>query len=93
MRGLVPDVVLNRTTKGEFSADLRAGRKRNLTAILELFSDSILSDMGLISTGVLRSQLLTPHSGISSDIAVEQLIGLEVWARAARQLPLTPGRR
>lgn len=93
MRGLVPDVVLDRTTKGEFSADLRAGRKRNLTALLELFSDSVLSDMGLISTGVLRSQLLTPHSGISTDIAVEDLIGLEVWARAARHLPPTPGRR
>ncbi|NUP31481.1 asparagine synthase-related protein [Streptomyces sp. CdTB01] len=93
MRGLVPDVVLDRTTKGEFSADLRAGRQRNLTALLDLFSDSLLSDMGLISTEELRSQLLTPHSGISSDIAVEELIGLEIWARAAGRFPLTAGRR
>ncbi|MBR8641360.1 asparagine synthase [Streptomyces tuirus] len=93
MRGLVPDVVLDRTTKGDFSADLRAGRQRNLAAMVDLFSDSVLADMGMISAQALQSQLLAPHPNSSTDIAVEQLIGCETWARAARRLPSTLGRQ
>ncbi len=85
MRGLVPDVVLGRITKGDFSADVRAGRRRNLSALLEVFSDSALADMGLVSPGALRDYLLTPHADISRDIATEKLLGCETWARAARQ--------
>lgn len=85
MRGLVPEAVLGRTTKGDFSADVRAGRKRNLSALLEVFSDSVLADMGLVSPGALRAYLLTPHADISRDIATEKLLGCETWARAARQ--------
>ncbi|MES4907515.1 MULTISPECIES: asparagine synthase-related protein [unclassified Streptomyces] len=96
MRGLVPDVVLARTTKGDFSADVRAGRQRNLSALLEVFSDSALADMGLVSPGALRDYLLTPHADISRDITTEKLLGCETWARAARQpqpLAKLPGKR
>ncbi|MGO4753863.1 asparagine synthase-related protein, partial [Streptomyces sp. 2MCAF27] len=72
MRGLVPDVVLGRTTKGDFSADVRAGRQRNLTALLEVFADSALAEMGLVSPGALREYLLTPHADISRDITTEK---------------------
>ncbi|RNF82771.1 asparagine synthase-related protein [Streptomyces botrytidirepellens] len=93
MRGLVPDVVLNRTTKGDFSADLRAGRRRNLSALLDVFSDSLLADMGMIDVDALRSHLLTPHADSSRDIGVEQLLGCETWVRVARQLPVHRGRQ
>jgi asparagine synthase (glutamine-hydrolysing) len=93
MRGLVPEVVLNRTTKGDFSADLRAGRQRNLSAILDVFSDSVLADLGLISPEALRGYLLRPLADISRDISAEQLLGCETWARAAtarRRSPVSP---
>lgn len=93
MRGLVPDVVLNRTTKGDFSADLRAGRQRNLAAMLEVFSAPILADMGIISTDALRGYLLTPLADSSRDIAAEQLLGCETWVRAANRLPPPFGRQ
>ncbi|MFF5481892.1 asparagine synthase-related protein [Streptomyces sp. NPDC012935] len=93
MRGLVPDVVLDRTTKGDFSADVRIGRQRNLGALLDLFSDSALADMGLISTEAVRSHFLAPHADISRDIAMEQLIGCETWAHAAGRQPLTRWRQ
>ncbi|MGY0057178.1 asparagine synthase-related protein [Streptomyces sp. LZ34] len=94
MRGLVPDVVLGRTTKGDFSADVRVGRQRNLSALLEVFSDSVLADMGLVSPGALREYLLTPHADISRDITTEKLLGCETWARAATSsLPRPLGKR
>ncbi|WP_405651632.1 asparagine synthase-related protein [Streptomyces sp. RK9] len=90
MRGLVPDAVLDRTTKGDFGADLRAGRQANLTAIIDVFSShSVLADLGLIDPGAVRAYLLAPQADSSRDIAVEQLLGCESWARAARRpLPL-----
>ncbi|MGP3967532.1 asparagine synthase-related protein [Streptomyces sp. 6N223] len=91
MRGVVPDVVLGRTTKGDFSADLRAGRRRNLAAILDVFSDSILARLGMISPTALRDYLLAPSADTSRDNAAEQLLGCEAWARGAhRQRPLPP---
>ncbi|QIB42038.1 asparagine synthase [Streptomyces aureoverticillatus] len=120
LRGLVPDVILDRTTKGDFSEDLRVGRKRNLTAILDVFageggasgagrasgatddtgisdtvgfgagdSGSVLAALGLIDPKSVRDYLLAPQADSSRDIAVEQLLGCESWARAARRpLPL-----
>ncbi|MFD0417621.1 asparagine synthase-related protein [Streptomyces sp. NPDC127108] len=90
MRGLVPDAVLDRTTKGDFSADLRAGRRANLTAIIDVFSSgTVLADLGLVDPDSVRAYLLAPQADSSRDIAVEQLLGCETWARAARRpLPL-----
>ncbi|MFD9903086.1 lasso peptide isopeptide bond-forming cyclase [Streptomyces sp. NPDC059063] len=92
MRGLVPDLILDRATKGDFSADLRAGRQRNLPQLLDVFADSVLADLGLIDPHSVRAHLLAPHADSSRDIAVEQLIGCETWARAARR-PLPLGSR
>ncbi|WJV44470.1 asparagine synthase-related protein [Streptomyces flavofungini] len=90
MRGLVPDAVLDRTSKGDFSADLRAGRQANLAAIIDVFSSgTVLADLGLIDPESVRAYLLAPQADSSRDIAVEQLLGCETWARAARSpLPL-----
>ncbi|MBJ3812709.1 asparagine synthase [Streptomyces flavofungini] len=93
MRGLVPDAILDRTTKGDFSADLRAGRQRNLAAIIDVFSSgTVLGDLGLIDPDAVRAYLLAPQADSSRDIAVEQLLGCETWARAARR-PLPLGSR
>jgi asparagine synthase (glutamine-hydrolysing) len=42
MRGIVPDPVLGRATKGEFSEEVSVGLRRHLPAILESFDDSAL---------------------------------------------------
>ncbi|GHE38197.1 asparagine synthase [Streptomyces longispororuber] len=89
LRGLVPDLVLDRTTKGDFSADLRTGRRRNLGALLDVFADSELARLGVIDADAVRARLLAPQADSARDIAVEQLLGCETWARAARRpLPL-----
>ncbi|MGW7818630.1 asparagine synthase-related protein [Streptomyces puniciscabiei] len=85
MRGLVPDAVLDRSTKGEFSRDMYTGWRRNLPAILEMFSDSALAARGLIDTDVLRRALLAPQADNTRYIATEHLIGCETWLRSTQR--------
>jgi asparagine synthase (glutamine-hydrolysing) len=82
MRGVVPDAVLGRATKGEFSEDVRRGFRTNLPAILNLFADSTLSDQGLINCDELRNRLLAPRPDNTVVVALESLIGCETWLRA-----------
>ncbi|WP_431044404.1 lasso peptide isopeptide bond-forming cyclase [Streptomyces sp. P1-3] len=86
MTGLVPDLILSRTTKGDFSQDLRVGRRRNLPALLDMFADSAIAELGLIDRDVLRTRLLAPQADLTRDIALEQLLGCETWLRAARSI-------
>ncbi|MFD2472946.1 asparagine synthase-related protein [Amycolatopsis silviterrae] len=83
MRGIVPDVVLGRATKGEFGADLRDGLRRNQAAILRLFEDSALAARGLLDPDRLRAAVLAPQRDYRVVAALEPLIGCEMWLRAA----------
>ncbi|QWB26794.1 MULTISPECIES: lasso peptide isopeptide bond-forming cyclase [Streptomyces] len=83
MRGIVPEAVLGRSTKGEFSDEANSGLRRNLPAILDMFEDSALAAHGLIDPGELRTRLLAPQPDNSARIALEPLIGCETWLRAA----------
>lgn len=83
MHGIVPASVLGRGTKGEFSEEAGTGLRRNLPAILDLFTDSALAAHGLIEPGKLRTQLLSPQADNAMGIALEPLIGCELWLRAA----------
>lgn len=83
MRGIVPASVLGRGTKGEFSDEASTGLRRNLPAILDLFTDSALAAHDLIDPGMLRTQLLSPQADNAMGIALEPLIGCELWLRAA----------
>ncbi|MGA8113341.1 MAG: lasso peptide isopeptide bond-forming cyclase [Actinocatenispora sp.] len=83
MRGIVPEPVLGRSTKGEFSREVGAGLRHNLPAILEMFDDSALAARGLIDPAALRARLLAPQPDNAAVIALEPLIGCETWLRAA----------
>ncbi|WP_409465263.1 asparagine synthase-related protein [Amycolatopsis sp. GA6-003] len=83
MRGIVPDAVLGRATKGEFGADIREGLRRNQTAILRLFEDSALAARGLLDPDRLRAAVLAPQRDYRVVAALEPLIGCETWLRAA----------
>ncbi len=91
MRGILPEVIAARTTKGEFGEDLRVGLRRHLPEILEIFADSALAAHGLINPDLLRRQLLKPQVDNTTVFALEDLLGCETWLRAA-QNPTPPGR-
>jgi asparagine synthase (glutamine-hydrolysing) len=92
MRGIVPDEIAGRSTKGEFSADIRIGLHRNTPSILESFADSALAEHGLINPDAVRTHLVTPQPTTTGAFALEALIGCETWLRTALQ-PTTPTRR
>jgi asparagine synthase (glutamine-hydrolysing) len=83
MHGIVPDKVLERSTKGEFGEDIRKGMRRNLSAILKMFTDSALADRGLIDPGELRTRLTLPQPDNTTTQALENLLGCETWLRTA----------
>ncbi|MGW5003097.1 asparagine synthase-related protein [Streptomyces hydrogenans] len=85
MTGIVPSEILNRSTKGEFSGDIRTGRRRYLSKILDVFSDSALAGRGLIDADLLRTQVLAPQADMTLTIALEHLLGCETWLRSTEQ--------
>ncbi len=82
MRGVLPDMVLGRSTKGEFSEDVRIGMKGNVPALLDVFADSRLAARGLIDADRLRSSLLAPQRNTTILQDIEYLLGCESWLRA-----------
>jgi asparagine synthase (glutamine-hydrolysing) len=92
MQGIVPSEILARVTKGESSADVRAGLRRNRAAVLDILSESALAAAGLIDPTVLRRELLRPQPDHAVMFALEDLLGCEAWLRAAQQ-PATGSRR
>lgn len=83
MRGIVPDEILGRTTKGDFTADVYAGLNRHRAVLLELFADSALGQRGLIDADVLRAAIVGVHPTFATLIPLEHTVACEVWLRAA----------
>lgn len=91
MRGIVPDTLLARRTKGGYSAgdDQAARRHRHLASAL-LQHSSVLSGMGLIEPGAIAAPASRwGDGGVRQDLLVALTVQAEVWARAAtgRTLP------
>lgn len=87
MRGILPAAITARTTKGEFSEDIRVGLRQHLPEILALFADSAIAARGLINPDLLRRQLLAPQVNNAVVFALQDLVGCETWLRAAQTLP------
>ncbi|GLZ29267.1 asparagine synthase [Lentzea sp. NBRC 105346] len=89
MRGVVPDAVLARRTKGEFSVDAHSGLRDHLPGIMDLFADSMLAERGLIDVGVLRTRLLGAHRDNHGLLALDATLSTELWLRAVSGLVTT----
>ncbi|MEU5979990.1 lasso peptide isopeptide bond-forming cyclase [Streptomyces sp. NPDC047315] len=83
VRGIVPEAITARATKGEFSADLSLGLRRNRMNVLDVLTDSAIVERGLIDADALRRLLLAPQADHSRNIALEHLLGCETWLRTA----------
>ncbi len=83
MRRIVPDEILARTTKGDFTADVYAGVKRHRASLLELFADSVLARRGMIDIDALRGSIRGMHPTFVTLIPLEQTVACEIWLRAA----------
>src|SRR5437764_15425023 len=83
MRGIVPDPILDRPDKGEFSAEMHVGLRRNQRALLAFCDDSRLADLGLIDAAALRARLLDPGPITHHLTALENTLACESRLRSA----------
>ncbi|WP_405660413.1 asparagine synthase-related protein [Streptomyces sp. RK9] len=91
VRGTVPDDVLRRHTKGEYSTDFHAALRHNRAALVELFDDSWLARAGLIDDAAVRASLLGVHPIPEGLRSLSSSLGTEIWFRAATKRAGRPG--
>jgi asparagine synthase (glutamine-hydrolysing) len=90
MRGAVPEHVLGRPTKGEFSADVYAGLQHHKREIVEQCADLEVARLGLVDADAFRTALLSPHPASRTLIPVLVTLACESWLRSvAARAPLT----
>ncbi|MGA6226461.1 asparagine synthase-related protein [Streptomyces umbrinus] len=82
MRGIVPDDVLGRHTKGEYSTDFHVSLRHNRAALVEFFDSSRLARAGLIADAALRASLLGVHPTPEGLRSLSSSLGSEIWLRA-----------
>ncbi|MFJ9822425.1 asparagine synthase-related protein [Streptomyces sp. NPDC101151] len=82
VRGIVPDDVLRRNTKGEYSTDFHVSLHHNRAGLVELFDGSRLARAGLIDDAALRASLLGVHPTPEALRSLSSSLGGEIWLRA-----------
>ncbi|MFB4269985.1 asparagine synthase-related protein [Nonomuraea sp. GTA35] len=83
MRPVMPAECLERTTKGEFSADIYQGLRRHRDQLLALLDGSLLVERGLADAAALRRACVrTPAEGGPGVLALDVFIATENWLRA-----------
>ncbi|WP_055522582.1 asparagine synthase-related protein [Streptomyces graminilatus] len=82
VRGIVPEEILARRSKGEFSAEAFQGMRRNRADLLDLCDDLRLSRLGLVDPGALRTALLSPKSQSRQLAPYENTLACEGWLRS-----------
>jgi len=85
LRGLVPATVLERSTKGEFSADAYAGLRRHRADLAAVCEDPIMARLGLVDPDALRTACLSMYPPNLPLHALDATLACEVWLRQARQ--------
>ncbi|MFI1890686.1 asparagine synthase-related protein [Streptomyces jumonjinensis] len=96
MRGIVPDRILGRPTKAEFSAEAYAGLQRHKRELAELCDDLRLARMGLVDPEALRAAILGLHISARSLIPLDATLACESWLRsipASKSTTRFPGGR
>lgn len=83
VNGLVPDEVLRRQTKGDYSGEDYVGAQRAMPALRALLRDSRLADLGIIEPAAVTSTLRRLSAGVAVPLgALNMLLATELWLRA-----------
>ncbi|GGT76022.1 asparagine synthase [Streptomyces atratus] len=90
MRGIVPDRILGRPTKAEFSAEAYAGLRRHKHHLAELCDHLHLADKGLVDPDAFRAGLLGLHPGSLTMIPLDATLACESWLRSVTTTAPSP---
>jgi asparagine synthase (glutamine-hydrolysing) len=92
MRGVVPDAILDRPDKGEFSAEMHEGLRRNRQRLLALCDGSRLAELGLIDAHALRARVLDSGPVAHHLTILQNTLACESWLRSAAVTTAGPAR-
>ncbi|MFI8943592.1 lasso peptide isopeptide bond-forming cyclase [Streptomyces syringium] len=81
MRGVVPDVCLERSNKAHASMDASNGLREHRGDLMALWEDSHLARRGLVDAGTLRALAQRPSTPGLQDAILYSTIACEVWLR------------
>lgn len=87
MRGIVPGQLLDRRTKGEFSAEMYEGLRRNQEEIAGLCDDLRLAELGLVAPDALRDAVRNPGPVTRAITPLETTLACERWLRSPSANP------
>lgn len=82
MRGIVPDEMLGRRSKGEYTAEAYEGLLRNRNVLLRLCDDLNLAKLGLVNADALRVALLNPGPESRDLNPFDNTLACETWLRS-----------
>ncbi|MGH3720809.1 MAG: albusnodin/ikarugamycin family macrolactam cyclase [Pseudonocardiaceae bacterium] len=82
MTGRVPESVLTRTTKGDYSMLSYRGLSRHHHVLSDLLTGSRLASLGLLDDAVVRADLARGAAGLPIPLAaLDHVLGTELWLR------------
>lgn len=81
VRGIVPDVVLQRQTKDDGSHDVEIGLRKHRDELVALWEGSRLGDIGLIDSKKLKQLCANPSSFELEEGTMYTTIACELWLR------------
>lgn len=87
MRGVLPEAILARRTKGEYSAEAYDGLRRNRRMLVGMCEDLALGRLGLVDHRLLRAATLDPGAKIGQLIHLENTLSCENWLRSPSSAP------
>ncbi|WP_169806811.1 asparagine synthase-related protein [Actinomadura macra] len=82
MRGTVPDAILARRTKAEFSQGVYTGLRENLPELLALCDDMRLARLGLVDADAFRAALVGLYPNSRGLLFLHRTLACEVWLRS-----------
>jgi asparagine synthase (glutamine-hydrolysing) len=85
MNGIVPEVSRHRTTKAHAAFEEETGLRRHRPALLALWENSRLRDLGLIDITALHNWCLRPLAADLESALLHPTVGCETWLRTREQ--------
>lgn len=82
LSGLVPDAVLTRTTKGDYTRDAHLGVRRAATDLRRIMAAPVAADLGILEPAPVREVLDGAIQGLPTPWgALNQVFAVETWLR------------
>ena len=90
LRGLVPDFLLRRPTKGSYTGNAYGGVRRNIATLRALIDSSVLASHGLLDRAAAQRHLARIAADAPGRFAsLEALIATELWLQSTPQTRTT----